>query len=336
MRLPINQLSIPVVTLFCAALAACVAAGGGETAAVAAPPPVNGPAADYPVVLGEPFLVDGVLYTPRDTLNYDEVGYAGVDPDANGVTTSHRTLPMPSYVEVTSLQSGQTILVRVERRGPMTGSRLIALSPAALVQLGIAEGAPVRVRRVNPPESDRAKLRAGGEAPDRMATPQGLLAVLRSKLPETGSASLRSNDPRNDNEYRPGSAPAKQIAEPVKAVDTPMTEVDPDYTAPPPPPPAPPPPPGNADVSYGSKASSGPTKPPPQPAVEGNFVVQAAAFLSHSSAQQLADRLEGFVEQSGKFWRVRTGPFATRGQAEASLAKVRAAGYSDAVIYTLD
>jgi rare lipoprotein A len=44
--------------------------------------------------------------------------------------------------------------------------------------------------------------------------------------------------------------------------------------------------------------------------------------------------LGGKVTRSGQYFRVRTGPFATRGEAEASLAKVRAAGYRDARIFT--
>ena len=51
-------------------------------------------------------------------------------------------------------------------------------------------------------------------------------------------------------------------------------------------------------------------------------------------AKNVAGAVGGSVSQSGKYYRVRTGPFATREQAEASLAKVRAAGYSDARIST--
>ena len=107
--------------------------------------------------------------------------------DATNVAASHKTLPLPSYVEVTDLQSGRTALVRVETRGPMRNDRLLELTPAAARQLGIAAGAttPVRVRRVNPPEVDRAMLRAGNEAPLRMDTPKSLLTVLLRKLDDS-------------------------------------------------------------------------------------------------------------------------------------------------------
>lgn len=51
-------------------------------------------------------------------------------------------------------------------------------------------------------------------------------------------------------------------------------------------------------------------------------------------AQKVAGAVDGSISQSGRYFRVHTGPFATREQAQASLAKVRAAGYSDARIST--
>jgi rare lipoprotein A len=164
-------------------LAAC----GGHHSRPERAAPLNraGPAADYPMITGEPFTIDGVTYKPVDAMNYDAVGRAVADPEGGaGVSAAHKTLPLPSYAEVTSLETGRTILVRVERRGPMVNDRLIALSAGALAQLG-AEGretVPVRVRRVNPPETDRALLRTGQAAPQRMDTPASLLGVLMRKL----------------------------------------------------------------------------------------------------------------------------------------------------------
>ena len=137
----------PIRACFSLGTAATALALGACTGiAQAAPEPAsrsiaNDPSADYPVVIGEPFTIDGVTYTPEDTLNYDRVGYATIDENAGeGVTGAHRTLPLPSYVEVTSLDSGRTILVRIENRGPMSNDRLLALSPTALSQLGVEEG----------------------------------------------------------------------------------------------------------------------------------------------------------------------------------------------------
>lgn len=219
---------IVVVSAAAALLAGCSTLGLEEDY-IGGPPPASaesagpvdpgGPAGDYPVVIGPSYSVNGVTYTPGDALNYDEVGYAVRDMDAGpGVTAAHHTLPLPSYVEVTELDEGRTALVRVERRGPMNGNQLIALSADAMAQLGIAASAPVRVRRVNPPEIERAKLRAGERAPLRIETPDGLLTVLRRKLPEaSASASIR---PAPVESPTPVATPAPERTVPATPVAT--------------------------------------------------------------------------------------------------------------------
>jgi rare lipoprotein A len=238
-------------------------------------------------------------------MNYDEVGYAAAD-GGSGVTGSHHTLPLPSYVEVTSLASGKTILVRVVRRGPMDGEALIALSPAAFAQLGAAAGDPVRVRRVNPPEQERAALRAGRTAPPRMDTPASLVAVLKRKLAGGNTVTLTP---------RPAAPVAVAAVAPPASAAHPKPPVQPVAATQAPPPPA-------APVA----------KAPP--AARGVYVVQAGAMSTLERGQNVARGIDGNVSRAGRYFRVRTGPFATRAQAEASLAKVRAAGYSDARIST--
>ncbi|MFM6831602.1 MAG: SPOR domain-containing protein, partial [Novosphingobium sp.] len=273
---------------------------------------VGGPASDYPMVLGEPFVVDGTTYTPADTLNYDSVGYAVVD-GGQGISGAHRTLPLPSYVEVTSLDTGRTILVRMTQRGPMQGSELVSLSSAAWAQLGAAPGArlPVRVRRVNPPEAERALLRAGSQVAPRMDTPTGLLAALKRKLglPVT-PAPVAALD-----------LPAVSPPPPAKPVKSPVLPTKPAAATKPPSAPKAAPPPSAAP------------KAEPKSTAKGSFV-QVGAFSSRDRAESAAKSVGGSVAQAGKFWRVRTGPHKDRGQAEAALAKVRAAGYADARVVT--
>lgn len=281
-----------------AALAGC-AGRSQEGLAAQNKVPEQGPAGDYPMVLGDAFMVDGKLYTPAGTLNYDEVGYAGADPAGGmGISASHRTLPLPSYIEVTCLETGRTILVRAERRGPMTGSQLVALSPGALEQLGIAESAPVRVRRVNPPEQERAFLRRGERAAERMETPMTLVAVLKRKLPVPGqpTAPLAVAAPVPTDRELP--RPEETALQPAPA-----------NTAP-------------APLAHKPKA--------------GGYFVQAGAFSQKVSAQKVAGQINGTVASSGKLYAARTGPFANRGLAEASLAKVKHAGYSEARIFSAD
>lgn len=92
---------------------------------------------DYPQKIGNPYKVGDTTYTPEDVPSYDEVGYASWYGDelsgnktANGeifnpqgISAAHKTLPLPSYVEITALDTGRTILVRVNDRGPFTNDR---------------------------------------------------------------------------------------------------------------------------------------------------------------------------------------------------------------------
>jgi len=155
------------------------------------------PVSDYPVRVGRPYQVRGITYTPAADPAYDAVGYASWygnesgNQTANGerfrpkaVTAAHKTLPLPSYVEVTSLDTGRTILVRVNDRGPFVASRIIDLSRSAGALLGIrtAGTAPVRVRVVDPSERDKARLRDGKAAAERPRASPAELAYLRQRL----------------------------------------------------------------------------------------------------------------------------------------------------------
>ncbi len=72
--------------------------------------------------------------------------------DMYSMTAAHRTLPIPSYVEVRHLKTGRRIVVRVNDRGPFHDGRIIDLSYAAAVRLGIAEDGtgPVEIRSLQP------------------------------------------------------------------------------------------------------------------------------------------------------------------------------------------
>jgi rare lipoprotein A len=296
--------------------------------------PANGPAADYPMVVGDPYRIGASLYTPADVMNYDEVGYVAA-ADGEGVTGSHHTLPLPSYVEVTSLTTGKTILVRLARRGPMDGDAVVALSPAALGQLGASTGDPVRVRRVNPPEEERAALRAGHSAPARMDTPASLVAVLKRKLSGAGAVAL------TPKAAAPASIAAVELPASSTAAPSPLPTRETTAAGARPLPPLPVRRQALAVAPVPAHAAA-PRQDPPasasvasRPAVaNGAYLVQAATMSTLDRAQKVAGAIGGSVSRAGQYFRVRTGPFATRAQAEASLAKVRSAGYSDARIST--
>jgi rare lipoprotein A len=347
MRLPDNPL-LPLAALLLIGMAGAALARP-ETPAAIAP---TGPAADYPVTVGEPYTIGTTTWTPSDQLNYDAVGTASLAQGLVGVGAAHKTLPVPSYVEVTALDSGRTILARIVERGPKDNDTLVALSPAAMTQLGLAAGgrASVRVRRVNPPEIERAALRTGGTAPVRMETPESLLKVLRRKLAE--------QSPLLPPPSVPPAMPTSLAATPslpgsnaTKSSSTPpalsSTSKGPALAS------VPPATPKATQVAKPSLTSSAKplAKSPPAPvrtspiqpaptqtvaASKGTHVVQVAAFSTRDRADKAARALGGAVTPTSRLWRVRLGPFAGAKDATSALEKAKAAGYRDARIQRTD
>jgi len=70
--------------------------------------------------------------------------------DMFAMTAAHPTMPLPSYARVTNLRSGAAVIVRVNDRGPFRDGRVIDLSYAAAMRLGIAANGTgeVEVRRI--------------------------------------------------------------------------------------------------------------------------------------------------------------------------------------------
>ena len=73
------------------------------------------------------------------------------DPDA--LTAAHRSLPLGSWAEVTALDTGRTVRVRINDRGPFHGDRIIDLSAAAARRLGIS-GNGARLVRIHAVSGD--------------------------------------------------------------------------------------------------------------------------------------------------------------------------------------
>jgi rare lipoprotein A len=57
--------------------------------------------------------------------------------DMNGVSAAHKTLPFGTVVRVVELDTGRSIVVRINDRGPFVEGRIIDLSKGAAEQLGI-------------------------------------------------------------------------------------------------------------------------------------------------------------------------------------------------------
>lgn len=108
----------------------------------------------------DPYVALGARYVPvAEADGYRERGTAswygkkfhgnrtssGEKYDMYKMTAAHRTLPLPSYARVTDLESGQSVVVRVNDRGPFLRNRLIDLSYAAAYKLDIIDDGTGRV-----------------------------------------------------------------------------------------------------------------------------------------------------------------------------------------------
>ena len=275
------------------------------------------------VKIGKPYTVFGVTYFPADDRGYDERGLAswygpgfhalstanGERYDQDGITAAHKTLPMPSYVEVENLDNGRRLTVRLNDRGPFVAGRIIDLSRRSAQLLGVDRPgtARVRVRRVFP---DGATLAALAPPPAAVvaAVPAAPLppgsapaAVLEAAVPD-GAA--RDGDTRGRDARDGGPAVA------VAAVATVAV-------------------PGAATAAQSTQRA-------PATAAAPSFV-QVAALADAGKAAWLKGYLSAFgpvVTQptAAGLTRVRLGPYAARPAADAALAQVRAAGYTDAHI----
>ena len=315
------RLRIDVAIALGAALA--LAACGGQPRLSGGPGPARqkGEISDWPVKVGNPYQVLGQWYYPRDDARYDETGVAswygpkfhglstanGEPYDMEMVSAAHKTLPLPSYVEVTNLENGRRLVVRVNDRGPFVGGRIIDLSRKSAELLGVERQgtARVRVRRVYPAEDVKLALRQGRRPPDTaLAFNAPPLAVSKPPQPVTAVAT-------------PAIFPMPQpVASGVALVALPP--------------------------SVAGATPIAPAATPVSPAGPAQMVqryIQVAAVSDMGRASWLAGFLKAFgtpVIQpvAGGLTRVRIGPYASAEDAQAALAKLKDAGYQDARIVT--
>jgi rare lipoprotein A (peptidoglycan hydrolase) len=122
---------------------------GEEQPPVAGPVPKLEPLARH---ANRPYRLRGRKYRPMTELQaFKQRGVAswygrpfhgrrtatGERYDMNSMSAAHPTLPLPSYVRVTNLKSGTSVIVRVNDRGPFAHDRVIDLSREAARHLGL-------------------------------------------------------------------------------------------------------------------------------------------------------------------------------------------------------
>lgn len=136
-----------------------------------------------------PYTINGRTYRVlEDESGYSEVGVAswygrkfhghltsnGEKYDMFQLSAAHTTLPIPSYVRVTNLDNGKSIIARVNDRGPFHPGRVVDMSYAGAVLLGYANKgtARVRVESIVPGTRTRVSQSAAPVVPVAPPTPQ--------------------------------------------------------------------------------------------------------------------------------------------------------------------
>ena len=144
--------------------------------------------------VGAPYVVAGQIYYPEENPHYRAEGLAswygedfhgrqtanGEVFDLNGISAAHPTLPLPSYVRVTNLSNGRSLIVRVNDRGPYHSDRIIDLSMKAARLLGFHNAGTARVR-----------IEYIGRAPMEGSDDRVLAATLRQDEPAPPPGSIR-------------------------------------------------------------------------------------------------------------------------------------------------
>lgn len=308
-------------------LAACIVCAISLASCGTPTPPspvVQAPPTQGMYKVGKPYQVAGIWYYPSENPNYNETGIAswygpnfhqkytanGEIFDQNGLTAAHKTLPMPSIVEVENLENGRAIQVRINDRGPFVGDRIIDMSRKGAQLLGFdRQGtAKVRVRYLIGPSLAAQSMARGGEqvaaidAPTAAPTDSFATEALPDATPK-GSAYVPP---------MPSYAPPPRSTPPVASTMSAPPKIVPVLPE---------------QVHY----------VPVQPS---QIYIQAGAFTMGPNAFRMKAMLDklgpvtvtGVVVNGLNVYRVRLGPIATVDRADQLLAQARAAGATAAKI----
>ena len=295
-----------------------------------------------------PYAVMGQSYTPMTTLTpYKARGSAswygrryhgkqtssGEIYDMYSMSAAHPVLPIPSYVRVTHLANGKSVVVRVNDRGPFIDNRLIDLSYTAAYKLGVLAGgsALVEVESIIPdgtvpgtayalaPPSSRAGVL---RQPARSAVASAKAPAAEAAQPATGAVAARK-PPAAESTLQP-----MPEADPILVIA--LAARDPQPAGTPLPEPQP-----QLSVTL-------PSAQAPRPDAGGVYL-QLGAFGSLENAETYLSRARVQVEWLAQsihlfprdgLYRVHAGPYASAGEARLAADRVGLALGAKPVIVT--
>ncbi len=133
---------VMLIVLGC--LAACANA---PPAVITHPAPAPTPAAPPVPPSEQPYFVQSGLASLYGPKQQGHRTASGEPLDIHAMTAAHRNLPFQTILRVTAPSTGKTVKVRINDRGPFIAGRIVDLSEAAAIALGIAARgtAPVRI-----------------------------------------------------------------------------------------------------------------------------------------------------------------------------------------------
>lgn len=154
-----------------------------------------------------PYTVFGTTYTP--ILHSDPFVQTGIASwygvkfhgqktssgelyDMYKMTAAHPTLPIPSYARVTSVESGKSVVVRINDRGPFHASRVIDVSYTAALKLGLlGKGShQVEIERLFPNDPTRIATVRRAIASEAQSAPPEIAALMLEDRVRTDSAAV--------------------------------------------------------------------------------------------------------------------------------------------------
>ncbi|SNB51452.1 rare lipoprotein A [Arboricoccus pini] len=293
--------------------------------------------------LGKPYQIKGKWYYPEYDPNYQKIGIAswygdqfqglatanGEIFDKNQITAAHPTLPIPSNVRVTDLDTGRSIVVRVNDRGPYHGDREIDLSQAAARELGYEREGVARVKveflgladGIQPPPGlVYASAKSPGAQPGR-----SVLTATALPARSTPKPPLNPSVPAYQEASYPEAATALDI-QPRSERNFARAAVNPAK--------------GDLTRSTPGMVAAVDDGRQRRMCVSGPQFVQIGAFADTERVRMAQDALEGlgdvrtdpvFVNQRAAM-RVRVGPLKDHQSADRILSVVQSKGYGNAFV----
>jgi rare lipoprotein A len=143
-----------------------------------------------PIVHDDPFVQRGVASWYGVKFHGQKTS-SGELYDMYKMTAAHPTLPIPSYARITSVESGKSVVVRINDRGPFHASRVVDVSYTAALKLGLlGKGShQVEIERLFPNDATRiATVRRAATSAAQSAPPEIVAMMLEDRVRSDSAA----------------------------------------------------------------------------------------------------------------------------------------------------